>query len=156
MRRLFLTALIPTCWLLSACSLEFSAFMRNLSTETAIIDVFLLDKSEWNRLPNKVKVANRIVEFKNGVRGKFDSLQIVIWVDTSHFRFEMKPQTSLDFTDMAGEFLNSHPRRDVRVVVTTSTSSDTILNGYRNFRSENFQYTNFGLKNPTLYYDVKP
>ena len=156
MRSLYCLLLVGFSFFLSACSVDFSAFVRNLSNETAMIDVFLLNKDEFMRLPNKVKVANQVVKFKSGVRDKFKTLENVKWIDTSHFKFAMAPQTSIDLTDMAGKFLNSHPTHDVRVIISTATKVDTILDGYRNYNSSKFEYTNFGLRNPALYYDIKP
>ena len=109
MRFFFPIRLFCLAFLLNSCSWNFFAYIRNSSAKTAIIDVFLLDKTQMLTLPNKVTVANRLVNFKAGFRKYFYSSQNVVWVDTSHFKFYIAPQKTIDLTEMAGSFRNGSP-----------------------------------------------
>lgn len=139
----------------SSCSIPFGAYLRNLTNETAVVHVFIINKQYLNRLPDRVDVANEIVKFKSGLRRKFSDQQPVKWIDTAHFIFHLKPQSSADLTDMGARFINGSPNNYIRVIVKTTSKSDTLLNGYGDFYRRKFIYTHYGLSNPTYYYDVQ-
>ena len=155
MRQLLLSFLIFLTFGICSCSIPFGAYLRNMTNDIATVDVFLLDKTNMVTLPNKIKVANRIINFKSGFKKFIDSSQNVTWIDISHFKLEMKPNTTVDLTDMAGRFVNSYPREDVRVIVSTNEKLDTLLNGRSNFYYNKFGFKNVGLSSPLLYYDIK-
>lgn len=155
MRGLTLFIIYCTVLALSSCTMIFGAYIRNMASETAVIDVFLLDKTDLKTLPNKVTTANRLVKFKSGFRKFLDSTQNVIWIDVSHFKLEMRANTTVDLSDMAGKFINSSPRGDVIVTVTLKNKVDTLINGRRDFRHEKFEYKNAGFSSPLLHYDIK-
>ncbi len=106
-------------------------------------------------LPNRVKVANKIIEFKSGYRNKLDRVNNVIWLDTSHFKFTIYPNTTVDLTDMTGTFMNSHPKSNVIAYITTKSKVDTVLNGKFDFPREKFSFKNVGISSPLFYYDIK-
>lgn len=139
----------------NSCSVSFGAYIRNYSNEIAIIDVYLLSKAHMKTLPNMVKVANKNLQFKSGFRNKLDSTSYVRWLDTSHFTFNIYPNTTVDLTDMVGIFLNSHPRHNVVASVTTKNKVDTILNGRFEFPRDKFGLKNVGISSPLFYYDIK-
>ena len=153
-RRLF-TIVIVSATVFSNCSIPFGAYLRNLTNETALINGWIIDQRNWPQLPNMVNVAGEVVEFKSGLRKKFRSRELVRWIDTAHFTFELKPQTSADLRDMAGSFMNGSPHKNVRVMVVTKTTADTLINGDNGFYMKKFTLTNYGLSNPTYYYDIK-
>ncbi len=138
----------------SGCTMLFYAYIRNATNTAAVIDVKLLSKSSMKTLPNRVKVADKVVVFKSGFRQNFYKTYPVTWIDTTHFSFVIMPGTSIDLTDVAGKFVNAHPREDVLVTVTLNYKIDTLINGYRDFRHEKFGYKNVGVSVPVLYYDV--
>lgn len=153
--RLILIAGIVICLIIfCSCTILFHAYIRNATMHTAIIDVYLLDKSQMATLPNKVRVANRTLNFKGNYKKYIDSTQNVTWMDTEHFKLEIKPNTTVDLSDMAGIFINSHPSEDVRVTVSTNNKVDTLLNGRNDFRYNQFHFKG-RLFSPVLYYDVK-
>src|SRR5688572_2618348 len=123
-----------------------------MSARTATIDVFLLDKTHMVTLPNRVTVANRVVNLKAGFRKYFDSSQNVVWVDASHFKFYIAPQKTIDLTDMAGRFRNGSPSREVMVTITFNNKVDTLIYEGEGTRHRKFVYDHVGLKSPILYY----
>jgi len=90
MRQLLIIGLLITSFFIYSCSTLFDAYIRNMTSENAIIDVFLLDKTQMETLPNKVKVANRIVNFKSAYKKYIDSTQNVVWLDTNLFNWESR------------------------------------------------------------------
>ena len=155
MRQLLLSVLLCLTLGIYSCTIPFGAYLRNMTNETAVIDVFLLDKTGMATLPNKIKVANKIINFKSGFQKFIDSSQNVTWVDISHFKLEMKPNTTVDLTDMAGRFVNSYPLEEVRIIVSTNDKVDTLMNGRFYFNHDKFEYKNVGISSPLLYYDIK-
>jgi hypothetical protein len=155
MRFLFSIRLFCLAFLLNSCSWNFFVYIRNTSAKTAIIDVFLLDKTQMAILPNKVTVANRVVNFKAGFRKHFDSSQNVEWVDTSHFKFYIAPQKTIDLTDMAGSFRNGYPSGAVRVTVSLNNKTDTLVYGGADTRHHKFVYDHVGVAFHVLHYDIK-
>ncbi len=155
MRQLLIFVFFFLTFSLYSCSMLFNAYIRNTTNEIAIIDVFLLDKIKMTSLPNKVKLANRIVIFKSGYKKYIDGTQNVIWLDLEHFKFEIDPNTTVDLTDMAGKFLNSFPMGDVIVTVTTNNRIDTLLNGGSDFRYGLFGYKKIRFGSPILFFDIK-
>ena len=154
MKRLFLFGLICLATCVSSCTMPFWVYIRNKTNEIAVVHVVLLDKSSMQTLPNKVKVADKIVAFKSGFRQSFYEKQNVQWIDTSQFSFNLLPGTTIDLADMAGKFVNSHPTNRVLVTVTANNKADTLLNPAAFFRSEKFMFKNVGISVPVLYYDV--
>ena len=155
MRRLLSFILVLFAFSISSCSMYFDAFIRNMTNEIAVIDVYLLNKRQMKTLPNKVSVANRIVKFRSGYKKYMDSLQNVIWIDMEHFKLELAPNSTADLTSLAGRFLNSYPREEVRVTVKVNNKVDTLSNGRRDFRYELFGYKKMPFGTPILYYDIK-
>jgi hypothetical protein len=154
--RTFLLLLLTSFTLtLLSCSWYYYAYIRNPTNSTAIVDVYLLDKSNLNTLPNKVRIAERVVNFKAGYKKYFEHTQNVKWIDTSHFMFEIKPNTTLDLTEMTGKFRNGGLNEHVRVIVSTEGKVDTLINGDVDDRRNKFQYDHVGLSTPLLYYDIK-
>lgn len=138
-----------------SCSVVYNAYIRNMTNEAAIINVFILEKRSMYTLPNKIKIANMAVKFKGGYKKYFDETQNVIWLTTEHFKFEMKPNMTADLSDLAGKFINSHPTDEVRVTVQTTNRTDTLLNGGIDFRYNLFQFKSMGFASPVIYYDIK-
>ena len=154
MRLLFSSGLFCIAMLFYSCSWDFYAYIRNPTNKVGLIDVYLLDKSGMATLPNKVKVANRVVKFKAGYRKFFEGAQNVTWIDTSHFKFEIKPNTTVDLTDMAGRFRNGAPMKNVHVTITFGDKVQTLLHG-RYSRDDKFIYEHVGLSSHIIYYDMK-
>ena len=142
---------------LSSCSLHFWAYIRNLTNETATIDVYILDKDFRKTLPANIQTANKIVDFKNGHRRFFTDTTNVLWIDSTHFKVLVRPQTTIDFEGIAGYFLSSQPGSDIQVFVTSDQMIDTLMNGRSDFRREKFKYKQNGFipPKPLLYYDIK-
>ncbi len=144
------------CFVITAggCTIPYLAYVRNKSALPVVIDVHLLDKSRMRTLPNSVLVANKIVSFKAGFRQSFADRQYVHWIDTAHFSFTVLPGNTADLTDLAGRFVNAHPREAVFVTITAGTSIDTLINGRDDFRYKKFGFKNVGISLPVYYYDI--
>lgn len=154
MKKIITLVFISTL-LLSSCSVPFCVYVRNLTSEIAVIDVYLLGKASMETLPNKIKVANKVVAFKSGFRKDFNNKQNVIWIDTTHFKFILYPNTTVDFTDIAGRFVNGYPRGNVSVIISTETKVDTLMNGREEFKQDKFQYKHLWVSLSLLYYDIQ-
>ncbi|HLP38087.1 hypothetical protein [Lacibacter sp.] len=160
MRNILFTGLLITILSLSSCSMIFWAYVRNISNDTALIDVYLLDKSDWRTLPNQIKTAHEAVSFKAGYTKRFDSYTNVTWVDTAHFKVMLPPNTTLDLNDLAGMFYNGGSTKDILVVITTQSRLDTLLKGRYEFLKEPHLFKTVGTFKPFFYkpvlvYDVR-
>jgi len=154
MRPMLYTMLCFIATSIISCTTLFNVFVRNTTGLPATLDIYLLDKTNMKTLPNKARVADKIVHFKAGYRKYFDSYQSVIWVDTSHFKFIMRPGTTVDLSDMTGIFVNGGNRRDILVTVTVNGKADTLVQG-RNRTPDTFQFKGRIFSNSILYYDIK-
>lgn len=154
--KLLVTSLVLTT-LLSSCSLRFWAYLRNLTDSIATVDVYINDTNYRKTLPTTIKTANKIVEFKSGHRRFFSDTTQIAWVDSSHFKVFLQPQTTIDFEDIAGYFLNSRPFSDIQVLVSSRQVTDTLMNGIMDFRREKFLYKHYGFipGRPLLYFDIQ-
>lgn len=153
-QRILLCLYITVC--LSSCENLYHPYIRNRSNAVAVVDVFLLNKASLKKLPNQVKVADRIVDFKSGFRQSFYNHQNVIWKDTVHFALTIPPGTTADLSDMAGRFMNAHPHEQLLVTVTANNTTDTLMNGLLDFRYKKFAYQHVGVDVRVLYYDINP
>lgn len=140
---------------LVSCSRLYQACIRNLTDTVAIVDVRLPDITDMKKLPNKIRMTNRIFNLKSGYKKYLDSTQNVEWIGVQHFLLKIKPQTTVDLSDMAGPFINSSPRGNAIVTVTWGGITDTLLNGRYNFKHEKFQYTG-SFFSSKLHYDIVP
>ncbi len=139
--------------LAESCSWQFQACIRNKSSSAALIDVYLLHTQDMKTLPNKIRMANQIINLKKGYKRFLDSTQNVTWIDLFHFKVNVKPGTTVDLTDMACIFINGSPRCKVILTVSSGNKTDTILN------TTHFPYTrqlNYegGFFKHILYYDI--
>ena len=136
--------------------MHFWAFLRNLTDNIATVDVYINDTNHRKTLPTNIKTANKIVEFKNRHRRFFTDTTNIVWVDSSHFKVFIRPQTTIDFEDIAGYFLNSHPLSDIQVFVSSKQGTDTLMNGRTDFRHDKFFYKQNGFipPRPLLYHDI--
>lgn len=156
MKQLLLLLLILCLTLgICSCSIPFGAYIRNMSKDPAMIDVFLLDRTSMTTAPNVIRVSNTIIEFKSGFKKKMDNSQNVKWIDLSHFRLELQPHTTVDLSDMVGTFINAYPQGDVRVTVSVNNKVDTLMNGKSDFKQEKFLVKKVGLSTALLYHDIK-
>ncbi len=141
---------------LSSCSLHFWAYLRNMTNDIAIVDVYIKEQNFHKTLPSSIATANQIVDFKNRHRRFFNDTTSIVWVDRSHFKVYVRPKTTIDFEDIAGYFLNSHPLSDLQVFVTSNKMTDTLMNGIMDFRHDKFNYKQNGFipPRPLLYHDI--
>ena len=146
--------LVIVCIHLASCSMLFNACIRNTTNQIATIDVYILDKTNLKTLPNKIRVANRLVNLKSGYKKYLNSSEDVTWIDTEHFKLDIKPQTTVDLSDMIGAFINGSPRHEARVIVTSPGKIDTLIDGRQYPGMEKFNYIG-GFFSPKLYYDIK-
>ena len=146
---------LSTAFVLSGCSMVYDAYLRNFSKEKAIVDVYIYDKKWMKTLPNQVHIANEIVAFKSGFRNKIHETQLVRWIDTSHFQFDLMPNSTADFSDMAGKFLNGGTFNKLLVIVTANNKPDTLLNRSWYSYAKKFSYKRRFFSREILYYDVK-
>ncbi len=136
--------------------MHYWAYLRNLTDSTAIVEVYINDTTHRNKLPTTINTANKIVEFKNGHRKYFTDTTNIVWVDSSHIKVFIKPQTTIDFEDIARYFLNSYQLSDISVLVSSKQFTDTLMNGRTDFRHDKFVYKRNGVipPRPLLYYDI--
>ena len=128
-----------------------------MTNEIATVDVYIQEQDFRKTLPSTIRTANKVVDFKNGHRRFFNDTTNIVWVDSSHFRVFIRPQTTIDFEDIAGYFfLNSQPVSDIQVFVSLNQMTDTLMNGRMDFRREKFNYKQNGFipPKPLLFYDI--
>lgn len=137
--------------------MHFWAYLRNLTDSIATVDVYVNDPNYSKTLPTSIKTANKIVEFKSGHRRFFSDTTNIVWVDSLHFKVFLRPHTTIDFENIAGYFLNSHPLSDINVYVSSQQMTDTLMNGRVDFRHEKFFYKHYGFMpgRSMLYYDIQ-
>ncbi len=154
MRIVLFSTLFLCVTLLSSCTLLFNVYIRNTTKNQVIVDVSLLRANEWKMLPNSVKTADRIIEFRGNYRKFFETTEYVDWVSPMHFQMKLNSNSTLDLSDMAGNFFNGYPKKNVRVVILSQNKSDTLINGRNDFRRDRFLYKS-RVSKPILYYDIK-
>ncbi|MBL0357918.1 MAG: hypothetical protein IPP72_14035 [Chitinophagaceae bacterium] len=140
----------------NSCSIPFETYLRNMSGATAIVDVYLLNTKWMKTLPNRVDVANSLLDFKCGYKNHIDSSQVVDWKEINHFQLAMKPNTTADLTDMAGGFTNGYPHWKVSITITVNNRIDTVMNGSADYIIKKFAYRYKRFSKPVVYYDIKP
>ncbi len=141
---------------LTSCTINYWAYIRNLTRKTALIDVFLNDLDDFKVRPTNLKTADEIVKFKKGHKNKFIDTTTISWLDSSHLQFQVRPNTTIDL-EAISFFYYSHPMTDMKVVVTTENNIDTLMTSKSDFRRDKFQYKQNGIitPRPILYYDIK-
>lgn len=135
--------------------MHFWAYLRNMTNNIATVDVYIQEQNFRKTLPSSITTANKIVDFKNRHRRFFNDTTRIVWVDSFHFKVFIRPKTTIDFEDIAGYFLNSHPLSDIQVFVTSNKVTDTLMNGRMDFRDDKFNYKQNGFIRPLLYHDIK-
>ena len=147
----FLLILLITA---NSCTLIFLPFIRNVTTEDAIIDVYLSEESRLRDLPTQIKAANKVVKFRFGYGFHFNTYQNITWLDSTHCRVIMKSKTTLNLSTLTGiKFLNGSPRGHATVIVKSINKIDTLL-GSKSFWREKFKYKG-KFSTPILYYDIE-
>jgi len=128
-----------------------------MTNDTATVDVYIREPNYRKTLPSSISTANMIVDFKNRHRRFFKDTTNILWIDSSHFKVFIRPQTTIDFENIAGYFLNSHPLSDIQIFVTSKNIIDTLMNGRTDFRQDKFKYKQNGFipPRPLLYHDIE-
>ncbi len=126
-----------------------------MSKGPAMIDVFLLDRTSMTTASNVVRVSNTIIEFKPGFKKFLDNSQNVKWIDSSHFKLELQPRTTVDLTAMVGTFINASPKENVRILVSLNDKVDTLMNGRSDYNHNRFSFKKVGVFSSLMYHDIK-
>jgi len=154
MRQFAAIATLSLLFLVVSCSIVYHGFVRNFTSETAIIDVRFLEGTKLTKVPEKVSFANEVVKFKGGYKKLFKDSLTVSRLDSSHVRLMIPPHTSIDLSDITGAFLNAHPLEDCLVTVTVKNRVDTLLNGRYNLNRKLFSFKG-GIGTALAYHDIK-
>lgn len=160
MRHRFFTAIFFIClaFVIEGCTMVYDAYLRNFTGEKAMVDVYIHNKGWMETLPNRIDIAKEAVAFKSGFRNKINETQLVRWIDTSHFQFELLPNSTADFTDMAGKWVLHGNISDLLVIVTSVNGQDTIVKRRQNtyqVYSDKLSFKGRAFARPIYYYDVK-
>lgn len=153
-KRCILYLIIPLAF--SSCSFHYFAYIRNLTSEIAIIDIYSKDKSLAKIVSPYISRANKVVTFEKGYRKQFNDSMAVQWLDSTHCIVAIPPQTTINFGNIGGYFLNGRPTNNIKVIVSTKNTKDTLMDGRAQFRMNKFKYRQNGFlpKHPLLYYDI--
>jgi len=141
---------------LSSCSITDWVYIRNLTDNIATIDVVFNNLDELTKRPITFKTADKIVIFKNGHKSAFTDSTNIVWLDSSHFQFKIRPQNTIDL-DALIFFYGAHPANNIKILVTSGLLTDTLMTSQDDFRRDKFKYKQNGFfpPRPILYYDIR-
>ena len=151
MLRLF----VLICFLLEGCTIPAKVFFRNFSNEEVRLQVTLVDRRRFTKLPNAVNFYDTATR-----KGKYwcnwKSSNLVTWVDTTTFYIDVPAFTVVDVEDISRGLVLGARQPDVMLRMITECKVDTLTNGDYYSLAAKFKSTGYGpFKPPIYYYDFR-
>ena len=128
---------------LNSCSINYWAYIRNLTNKTATIDILLNDSRSFKTRPTILNTADQIVTLKSGHKKLFVDTTGIVWLDSAHLQIQIRPKTTIDLESLSS-FYYSRPLNDMQIVVITHQTIDTLMKSRTDFRRNKFQYKQNG------------
>lgn len=148
---IIISGLLP----LVSCSYISNIYLRNLTRETVMADVYILHPEDSLLIPKRVRTANDIAVLNRDFITGFNDTSEIRKLDQLHYRVMIRPGTSICLSDITGTLMNGMLHTNLRVVILSSGRVDTLMNGLGDIRREKFEYIHRGMIFPRYvsYYD---
>lgn len=140
--------------LLSGCTIPATVLFRNFSNKTVRLQATLVDRSRFDKLPNKVDFYDTATK-KRQFYGDWQASSLVTYLDTTTFYIDVPAFTVVDVANVSNGLVLGARSPDVLLLMITGNKVDTLTTGYYPSLAEKFQSTGYGIfKNPVYYYDI--
>jgi len=139
---------------LFGCTIPATVLVRNYSNNKVRLQATLVDRSRFDKLPNKVDFYDTSTK-KRQFYGDWRSSGLVTWVDTATFYIDVPAFTIVDVEDVSRGLVLGARKPDVLLLMITENKVDTLTKGDYPSLAKKFQTTGYGaFRNPLYYYDI--
>jgi hypothetical protein len=149
-----LTIFIVTLFFFAGCTIPCEIYFRNFSNETIKLQATLLDRNNFDKLPNRVSFYDS-AKNKNHIYGDWKYQKLVTWIDSTTFFIEIPSKTIIDVKDISNGLTLGTMSPDIILIAVKSNGTDTITTGDYHSIADKFQQKKFLFAKPIYYYDLK-
>jgi hypothetical protein len=147
--------LLLIAFLFAGCTIPAEVFFRNFSGEKVRLQASLIDRSRFNKLPNKVTFYDTSTR-KHQYYGNWRENGLVTWVDTATFFIDVPAHTVINIADVSNGLTLGSRQPEVLLLMISAGKTDTLTKGDYPSLAAKFKtkgYNPFGTA--VYYYDFR-
>ncbi len=142
--------LLITC-LFSGCTIPAEVFFRNYSNQKVRLQASLIDRSRFNKLPNKVTFYDTSTR-KRQYYGHWWANGLVTWVDTATFYVDVPAYTVINIADVSNGLTLGSRQPEVLLLLIADNKTDTLTTGNYPSLVEKFKSKGYNPFGTAIYY----
>ncbi len=147
-----LLLLIIIC--LAGCTIPAKIFFQNLSSEKVRLQCTLVDRRQFDKLPNKVDFFETTT-MKKQTLGVWKARGFVAWLDTTTFYIDVPAHTGVDVADISRGLVVGARHPSVLLLLIAQGKIDTLTTGDYSSLAAKFKATGYGVfRSPVYYYNL--
>lgn len=140
--------------ILSGCTIPATVLFRNYSNNSVRLQATLIDRSYFEKLPNKVDFYDTSKK-KKQFYGEWQKSKLVTWADTTTFYIDVPAFTVVDIADVSDGLTLGARQPNVLLLLVANNKVDTLTTGDYTSLVKKFKSNRLPLfKNPVYYYDI--
>jgi hypothetical protein len=147
--------ILLVAFLLAGCTIPAEVFFRNFSAKKVRLQATLIDRSRFDKLPNKVTFYDTATR-KHLYYGNWRSNGLVTWVDTATFYVDVPAYTVINLADVSNGLTLGSRQPEVLLLLIADNKTDTLTTG--DYPSLALKFTQKGynpLGTVKYYYDFR-
>lgn len=149
-----LTIFIITLFFFTGCTIPCEIYFRNFSKETIKLQATLLNRNNFDKLPNKVSFYDS-AKNKRRIYGDWKYQKLVTWIDSTTFFIDIPSKTIIDVGDISNGLILGTISPGVILIAFKTRGNDTITTGDYHSVAIKFQQKRSLFAKPIYYYDLK-
>lgn len=115
-------------FLFAGCTIPAEVFFRNFSSEKIRLQASLINRSRFNKLPNKVTFYDTSIK-KRQYYGAWRANGLVTWVDTATFYVDVPAHTVINIADVSNGLTLGAKQPEVLLLMISDHKTDTLTKG---------------------------
>lgn len=143
--------LVLISFLLSGCIIPADVFFRNFSNQTVRLQATIVDRRQFEKLPNKVNFYDTSTK-KRHFYGDWRTNALVRWVDTTTFYIDIPASTVINIADVSNGLTLGSRQPEVLLLLITDNNRDTLTTGDYSSLAAKFKSKGYNPLGTAIYY----
>lgn len=141
--------------LFAGCEIPAEVYFRNFSGQTVRLQASLIDRSRFNKLPNRVTFYDTSTR-KRQYYGNWRRNGLVTWVDTATFYVDVPAYTIINIADVSNGLTLGSKEPEVLLLLISDHKTDTLMKGDYSSLARKFKEKGYNpLGTVKYYYDFR-
>jgi len=143
--------LLLIAFLVAGCTIPAEVFFRNYSGKKVRLQASLIDRSRFNKLPNKVTFYDTSTR-KHQYYGNWRENVLVRWVDTATFYIDVPGHTVINIADVSNGLTLGSKQPEVLLLLISDDKTDTLMKGDYLSLTHKFKTKGYNPFSTAIYY----